>query len=133
MSAVVVDTHALIWYLLASQKISSRAIASLDDAVRIGDSIYLSSISVVEIIYLVEKGKLPEIAFDRLISSLYNMDSSFVVIPLDLNIAQSIQKIPREMIPDMPDRIITATALHMNLPLVTRDKKIQAAGIKTIW
>jgi predicted nucleic acid-binding protein len=42
----------------------------------------------------------------------------------------------------MPDRIIAATALHLNLPLVTRDspeatlrdRKIQAAhSVITIW
>ena len=36
--------------------------------------------------------------------------------------------------PDMPDRIITATALAYHLPLVTRDSKIREAGIvRTIW
>ena len=45
----------------------------------------------------------------------------------------SIQKVSRDIIPDMPDRIIAATALHLDLPLVTRDQKIQAAGITTIW
>jgi len=33
----------------------------------------------------------------------------------------------------MPDRIIAATALHLGLPLVTRDQRIAAAGIKTVW
>ena len=33
----------------------------------------------------------------------------------------------------MPDRIIAATALHLGLPLITRDQRIQSAGIKTIW
>jgi predicted nucleic acid-binding protein len=33
----------------------------------------------------------------------------------------------------MPDRIIAATALNLGLPLVTRDRRLQAAGIQTIW
>ncbi len=33
----------------------------------------------------------------------------------------------------MPDRIIAATALHLGLPLVTRDRRLQAAIIQTIW
>jgi predicted nucleic acid-binding protein len=32
----------------------------------------------------------------------------------------------------MPDRIIAVTALHLNLPLVTRDQRMQILGIKTI-
>jgi predicted nucleic acid-binding protein len=38
------------------------------------------------------------------------------------------------VVPDMPDRIIAATALSLSLPLVTRDAKIQAVTtIQTIW
>jgi predicted nucleic acid-binding protein len=33
----------------------------------------------------------------------------------------------------MPDRIIAATALHLGLPLVTRDARIVASGINTVW
>jgi predicted nucleic acid-binding protein len=33
----------------------------------------------------------------------------------------------------MPDRIIGATALHLGIPLVTRDRRLQSAGIETIW
>lgn len=35
--------------------------------------------------------------------------------------------------PDMPDRIIAGTALHLKLPLITRDHKIQLSQIDTIW
>ncbi|HEY9853569.1 MAG TPA: hypothetical protein V6D28_29135 [Leptolyngbyaceae cyanobacterium] len=42
-------------------------------------------------------------------------------------------QIPRDIVPDKPDRIITATAFHLNLPLVSCDAKIQAANIQTIW
>ena len=41
--------------------------------------------------------------------------------------------VSRDVVPDMPDGIIAATALHLGLPLVTRDQRIQSAGIKTIW
>jgi predicted nucleic acid-binding protein len=33
----------------------------------------------------------------------------------------------------MPDRIIAATALYLGVPLVTRDGKIRAADVETIW
>jgi len=41
--------------------------------------------------------------------------------------------VPRAEVPDMPDRIIAATALHLGLPLISRDRKIQLAGLQTIW
>jgi len=48
-------------------------------------------------------------------------------------VATALKDIPRNLVPDMPDRIIAATALHLGLPLVTRDRRLQAAGIDTIW
>ena len=46
----------------------------------------------------------------------------------------TIREIDRATVPDMPDRIIAATALSLNLPLVTRDLKIQElTNIQTIW
>jgi len=34
---------------------------------------------------------------------------------------------------DFPDRIIVATALHLGLPLISRDRKIQLSDVNTIW
>ena len=40
----------------------------------------------------------------------------------------------RATVPEMPDRIIAATALHLNAPLITRDHKIQALqNVQTLW
>ncbi len=133
MGPVVADTHTVLWYLLASDEISQNAIIALDEATTAGDPVFVASISVVEVVYLIEKGKLPEVAFERLINALTESDSGFTVVPLDLSIVQSIRKIPRDAVPDLADRIIAATAIHANLPLVTRDRRIQEAGIRTIW
>ena len=53
--------------------------------------------------------------------------------PLDLRVTDALQQIRREDVPDLPDRVIAATALALHLPPVTRDRKIQAAAIHTIW
>jgi predicted nucleic acid-binding protein len=45
----------------------------------------------------------------------------------------SAERIPRDVVPDMPDRIIAATALTHDLPPVTADGKIRASRIPTIW
>jgi len=45
-----------------------------------------------------------------------------------------MQKIPRETVPKMCDRIIAATALYLGLPLVTKDHRIRNLDvIQTIW
>lgn len=133
MASLVVDTHAAIWYLLQSSRLSATANAALDDTLKNGDSIYLASISLVEVIYLVEKGKLNKIAADRLIDGIKDPMSNWILAPLDLAVSEELSKVPRDAVPDMPDRIIAATALHLELPLVTVDSKLRASGIKTIW
>ena len=133
MAALVIDTHTAVWYLSNDRKLSSAAQRALDDAAAAGDPAYLSAITLVEVVYLVEKGKLPTTALNRIIGALSDPDSAFVVAPLDMPIALALQHIPRSLVPDMPDRIIAATARHLHLPLVTRDSKIVNAGIQTIW
>ena len=44
-----------------------------------------------------------------------------------------VARIPRSQVPELPDRIIAATALHLDVPLVTRDHTIQGAPVQTIW
>ncbi|MCI2429034.1 hypothetical protein LM602_02500 [Candidatus Acetothermia bacterium] len=70
MGFVVADTHAVVWYLATSPKLSHTALASLEATAQTGDLIYIASISVVEVAYLVEKGRLSEIALQRLISAV---------------------------------------------------------------
>jgi PIN domain nuclease of toxin-antitoxin system len=83
---------------------------------------------------LIDKGKLSQQTLNRLIQYLKLPNSSFVTQDLTEDIAQTLAQIPRSTVPDMPDRIIAATALHLNLPLVTKDSKIRALpNIQTIW
>ncbi len=133
MSAVVADTHAAIWMLTMPARLSSAALSALKGAEAAAAPIYLASISLVETAYLIEKGRLPESLFDRLQRELANPDSGLTLVPLDLPIAQALRRISRAAVPEMPDRIIAATALHLGLPLVTRDLNIAASGIPTLW
>ncbi len=130
---VVVDTHSAVWYLLASNSLSGEALRALEAATQAGDPVYLPSISVVEVIYLVEKGRLPQLALERLNDALADSESAFVLAPLDLTVAHSVRRVPRDTIPDMPDRIIVATALQLSLPLITCDRRTQSLGVETIW
>jgi PIN domain nuclease of toxin-antitoxin system len=133
MGAVVSDTHAVVWYIVEPGRLSSLARSLFEQTALAGDSIYVSSISIVEMCYLVEKGRLSSIVMERLVNALDDISSALMIFPLDMKIGLAVKQIPRSSVPDMPDRIIAATALHLNLPLVTRDRKIQAAGIITIW
>ena len=129
----IADTHALIWYLLNDPRLSTIARSAFTDAAAQGLYVGLPSISVVEIIYLTEKNRISQTALSLLQSQLKSKQTVLQVVPLDEAIAFRVQQIPRNLVPEMPDRIITATALQYNLPLLSRDHKIQATGLNILW
>ena len=61
-------------------------------------------------------------------------ETGTLVIDVDKRIALRAATLPRDVLRDPTDRLIVATALHHNAPLVTADRKIQDAGlVATIW
>ena len=132
MSSIVTDTHALLWYLLEPKKLSSDAHKAMAEAGTNG-TIYVPAVVLVELRYLVEKGKIIEDVFRFVADSIADSNSSLEIAALDFDTATAVGNIPRASVPDMPDRIIAATALEMGLPLVTRDRKITASNLHVIW
>lgn len=133
MPSVVADTHTLIWYIFELPRLSPAALTALEQAVNEGNFIYFSAITIVEISYLIERGRLAGEVLTRVLNAADDPNVGILLAPLDRNISATIQQIDRATVPDMPDRIIAATALSLSLPLVTRDTKIQAlTTIQTI-
>lgn len=60
MTDYVADTHSLIWYLEDSPRLSSGARECFDACDRGEVIINVPTICLVEIIYLQEKGRIPE-------------------------------------------------------------------------
>jgi PIN domain nuclease of toxin-antitoxin system len=133
MPGVVADTHALVWYLCSSSSLSTAARERFRASREQGHPILVPSVCLVEMIYLVEKGRLARQAWHTLLEHLDDPCSELEVATLDRGIADAVQRVPRDQVPDMPDRIIAATAVHFRLPLVTRDARLRAAPIETIW
>ncbi len=135
MSALVTDTHALLWYVNDAPELSTRAAQAFEQAEQTNSIVYASAISLVEIRYLVEKGRdVTEADYQAVVDLLTDTHSPLMLAPLDFVTADTLSQIPRATVPDMPDRIIAVTALVLGLPLVTRDSKIRAlSNIITIW
>ena len=134
MSDLAIDTHAAVWYFAKSPQLSATARNAVNNAIANGFVIILPTISIVEIVYLIEKGRLVPQTLTSLMQALKLPKSSFVSQDLTEDVAQTLAQIPRSTVPEMPDRIIAATALHLNLSLVTKDHKIRALqNINTIW
>ncbi len=132
MSALVADTHAVLWYVLDAPELSVAARERMEQAAQQGDPIFVPSISLVEIVYLVDKRRLPEALLDRIIDAIRDEEDVLALAPLDLRVVEALPSISREQVPDMPDRIIAATAIALGLPLISRDRRI-AASVATIW
>lgn len=43
------------------------------------------------------------------------------------------REIARTDVPDLPDRIIAATAVRLGVPVISRDAKIKGANLATVW
>jgi PIN domain nuclease of toxin-antitoxin system len=93
----------------------------------------VSSISLVEVAYLVEKKRVLSTAYDDLARALADPEQLFVEVPVSASIADSLRNVSRDEVPDMPDRIVAATGLYYNVPILSRDSRIRAANLKTIW
>ena len=80
MPSLVADTHAIIWYLLKTPRISATALRRMDEAIAAGDTVRIPSICLVEMAYLQEKGRIPEQAL-RLLDETDGDSSSFLPFP----------------------------------------------------
>jgi PIN domain nuclease of toxin-antitoxin system len=123
----------LIWYLLADPRLSERARNAFVQSAQQGNPIGVSAISLVEIIYLTEKGRIPAVALETLERELGTSGTTLTVIALDQSIAMGARKINRASVPELPDRVIAATAHYFGIPLITRDHEIRTANIETLW
>ncbi len=133
MFAAVADTHTAIWYLFGSPRLSRVARDTIENAAGQGLSVGVSAISLAEIVYLIEKQRIAPEVLRRLMDTLTNPDEVLVEAPLDSHIVECMLKVSRAEVPDLPDRVVAATALYYEVPVITRDAKIQAANLWTVW
>lgn len=125
----------MIWYVDAPQELSPAATAAIDAAANTGgEYIFISAITLVEMRYLVEKNRIKATVLARVEQELDEPDPMIVATSVDRTISDALASISRLIVPDMPDRIVAATALALGLPLVTRDTEIhRLTNVTTVW
>lgn len=133
MPDIVVDTHILIWLYTDPSRISTKALTAVREA-EANLTIHISAISIVELIYLTERQRIDGEVLESVYKTLEDSETPYRLVELSHGIAKEVAEIPRIEIPEMPDRIISATARFLQAPLVTTDSKILASSaVETIW
>jgi PIN domain nuclease of toxin-antitoxin system len=105
----------------------------MDDAAAAGHDIVLSPISLAEIVYLVEKNRLPASAYHELKNALADPDCVIEEAPFTVEIVDAMRQVPRADVPDMPDRIVAATGVYLGVPVISCDGRIRSSNVHTVW
>lgn len=127
--AILLDTHALLWWMIGDPRLSPRARAAVG-AERA--EVFVSAASAWELAMKVRLGKLPQAArlTHRLPESLAEQDFKSLAIRLEHGRLGGL--LPGEH-RDPFDRILAAQALIEDLTLVTSDSAFGPFGVKVLW
>jgi len=127
---IVLDTHAWIWWVSESPKLSETARKAIINS----ESLGINVISCWEVAMLVAKKRIGfridvqdwiELALKR---------PKVQLISIDPKIAILSTRLPGDFHDDPADRFIAATCLKFGVPLISKDRRIAEWGyVETIW
>lgn len=131
---IVLDTHALLWWVNGERAQLSAAATAAIDAEMDGGQILVSSMSAWELAMLVERRRVAlSMDIASWLDTLGRIDAVRMV-PVDSEIAVKSVQLPGDFHKDPADRIIVATARKFAAPLVSADEKIRAyPHVRAIW
>jgi len=127
----VTDTHSLVWYMTSDSKLSTKAKGIFQKVDNFEDYIFIPCVVFFELLYLVEKKKIVA-DFDSF-PVMVSPSKNYTIEPLCLPIIEKSRRIPRERVADPWDRLIAATSMHLNFPLITRDETLREIGLEVVW
>jgi len=130
---VTVDTHIIIWDALDPNRLSKNARIEYDKANQ-SDGLLFCDISLWEISMLINKKRVEiDISFLEFIN-LLKKSRNYVFQSITPKIADISTRLITEINSDPADRLIAATSLCFNSPLITADKNLlDSTVLKTIW
>ena len=129
----LVDTHTLIWAATSHVRLlGRRARRFIDDVEKGRAAAYVSTVTLVEVSEAVQRGTVSfDQGYESWVERLANSGRYHVV---DLTLAIVLRAHDLYEIPERGDRLLAATALELDCPLVTRDAKIaQTPGVDALW
>jgi PIN domain nuclease of toxin-antitoxin system len=121
----MLDTHALIWSLEGSAKLSKPARRAIEDA---KNEVFVSAISAWEIAIKSAMGRL-EVPGDLMQAIV---SAGFTPRPIGFAEADRLRKLPDHH-RDPFDRMLVAHAMEEQCAVVTQDPFIARYAIETVW
>ncbi|MDE2005130.1 MAG: type II toxin-antitoxin system VapC family toxin [Rhodospirillales bacterium] len=126
---LLLDTHALLWWLAGDQALSPAARAAIEDE---ANPVLVSAASAWEITTKHRIGKLPGAA--ALVADIGGAiaGQGFAELPVSLRHGQAAGALPGPH-RDPFDRMLIAQALHEGLVLVSNETAFDAYGVGRLW
>lgn len=131
---IVLDTHALVWWVTGDLQLSANASAAISKEQQGAGQILVSAITSWEIAMLLQKGRMAlAMDLDEWLAAVEGMDG-IRVVPISSRVAVQSVQLPGDFHKDPVDRFIVALAREMNAPLITADDNIHAyPHVRWIW
>ena len=129
MTAVLLDTHVWVWTWGESYRLSDAARAAIESA----DVVLVSPVSVFEVAQKARLGKWPEIesVAGNLLHYISGQASNEAPLTAEIcSTAGWLNWAHR----DPFDRLIGATAMVLNIPLISKDTAFAGLeGVRVVW
>jgi len=121
---LILDTHALIWWLRDDRRLNRDARAAIATA----DIVWISAAAAVETALKVSKGTLRMPESVRVTVAVDN----FPELPLTLEHAEELERLPRHH-GDPFDRMLVAQARVEGATIVSHDRDLEPYDVPVIW
>jgi PIN domain nuclease of toxin-antitoxin system len=128
VSALVLDTHAWVWWVSKPEKLSRKQRSAIDRARSSGgNTLLLSIISGWEVALLFRAGRLRfPVQLEAWLEQAMSIPG-IVIAPLTIPIIAGAARLTS--LRDPADMLVVATALHYGAPLLSSDARIEEAGL----
>jgi PIN domain nuclease of toxin-antitoxin system len=88
MITLLLDTHAVIWLLHKDKRLSISALDAINAVYQKEQQIAVASISLIEVAYLEEKGRLPSNTLSGILQLMDQAQPLLAEVPLNRSIVQ---------------------------------------------
>lgn len=129
MNEVLLDTHTLLWALTNLDRLSPRVRKLIETDAKV---LYLSTASLWEIVI---KTSLKKLVLSVPLSDLVQEATQVLgvrIVAVDIPHLEKLLELPFRH-RDPFDRLLVATALTLNCPIISRDKDFDRYPVKRVW